>query len=245
LSAAMNSKQGSRPTVSILIPAYKEEEYVQATLQGMMEAFRAAKLAAEIIVVLDAVPGDKTGTYVRDAARKYEEIRVIERQGKRGVGDAIKTGIENANGRIVIPVMGDQSETPDDIVNLTKKALDYDLVFTDRFKHGRPLGYSVLKYLANRCCNLAAMALLGIPYSDTTNAFKAYKKDLLTHIELSSKGFEIFLEMPVKAMRFARRTDVVEVTHLARKKGKPKLSLMRDGYRYVNTLFLLLKSTRR
>jgi dolichol-phosphate mannosyltransferase len=239
----MNSRNGSRPAVSILIPAYREEEYIQATLHDVLEAFHAAGLTLEIIVVLDSVPGDRTGLYVRQAAERYKEVRVVERQGKRGVGDAIKIGIEKANGRIVIPVMGDQSETPDDIVNLTKKALDYDLVFTDRFKHGRPQGYPILKYLGNRCCNFAARALLGIPYSDTTNAFKAYKKDLLAHIELSSNGFEIFLEMPVKAMRLARKIDVVDVNHLVRKKSS-KLSLTKEGYRYAKTLFLLLKSKR-
>jgi dolichol-phosphate mannosyltransferase len=225
-----------------VIPAYREEEYIQDTIQGIVGVFRAAKLRLEIIVVLDVIPGDETIRYIRAAKKRYREVIVIERRGKRGVGDAIRTGIRHAAGRIVIPVMGDQSETPGDIFRLTKKAANCDIVFTNRFKHGRPRGYPILKYLANRGCNLSATLLLGIPYSDTTNAFKAYKKKLLDKLVLSSNGFEIFLELPAKAMRLARKTDEVEVAHFVKKKKIPKLSVIRDGYRYARVLLMLLKT---
>jgi glycosyltransferase involved in cell wall biosynthesis len=235
------SKLNTEPTVTIVVPAYREPEYIGQTLSGLVETFRAAELPAEIIVVLDVVPYDETSRHVREASKLYNEIRVLERQGKRGVGDAIRAGIRNAKGKIVIPVMGDQSENPDDIVRLASKAADCDIVFTNRFKHGKPVGYPLLKYVANRCCNYAAMVLFRIPYSDITNAFKAYKKDLLNRIQLSSEGFEIFLETPVKAMKFSRRTKEIEVSHSVKKKQSPKLSVVRDGYKYARVLVSLLR----
>lgn len=228
------------PIVSVVVPAYKEEEYVEATLRGIVRTLRAAGLTSEIIVVLDLVPGDRTASHVGKVARTYSEIRVLERQGKRGVGDAVRTGIKEARGEIVVIAMGDQSEDPSDIVRLVNKAKDCDVVFANRFKHGKPLGYPVLKYVVNRCCNLAAMLLFRIPYSDTTNAFKAYRKALLDRIDLFSDGFEIFLEMPVKVMMFATQTDEIEVRHTVRRKEAPKLSILRDGYRYVGIMVSLL-----
>jgi hypothetical protein len=84
-----------------------------------------------------------------------------------------------------------------------------------------------------------------VPYSDTTNAFKAYRKELLDCMNLSSAGFEIFLEIPLKTMLLGDvRTDEIDVHHVIRKKKSAKLSLIRDGYKYVRLLLSLLKSAR-
>lgn len=229
--------------VSVIIPAYKEEEHIEATLRGIANAFRTAGLSYEIVVVIDLVPGDETATRVKKASEVYDKIRIIQRYGRRGVGDAIRTGIKDAKGRTVIPVMGDQSEYPMDIVRLAREARHYDVVFTNRFKHGRPPGYPTLKYVANRATNILAMLVFGIPYSDITNAFKAYKKQVLDRIDLSSNGFEIFLEIPLKAMMlFSLKTSEVYVRHTVKQKRMPKLSVFRDGYKYACLLLRLLFS---
>lgn len=225
--------------MSVVVPAYREEENIEATLRGIAEALREADLRGEIIVVVDIVPGDTTGSRVREISEAYPEIQVIERLGKRGVGDAVATGIKGSSGKTIIIAMGDQSERPSDVVRLARTAENCDIVFTHRFAHGKPAGYPVIKYIANRCCNYAAKLVFGIPYSDTTNAFKAYKKEILNQLDLSSKGFEIFFEMPVKAMRLARKTNEIGVTHDVREKKAPKFSVIRDGYKYV-ALFLSL-----
>ena len=232
-----------RPAVSVVVPAYREAEHIARTLQDIVETLHAAHVTSEIVVVVDLIPGDETASQIRKVSQSYSEIRVIEREGRRGVGDAIRTGIKRATGNIVIPVMGDQSESPSDVVRLAKTAQDCDIVFTDRFRRGRPPGYPVMKYIANRCCNFAARLLLRIPYRDTTNAFKAYRRMLLNRVDLSSKGFEIFLEMPLKAMMVPGvRVEEIEVSHTVKRKKAPKLSIAKDGYRYAE---LLLKLCRR
>jgi hypothetical protein len=233
-------KGGRVIEVTVLIPAYKESEYITATLSGIVEVFRSASRRFEIIVVLDDVPGDETGARVFEAARKFEEIRVIERKGRRGVGDAIAVGAKQATGDIVIVIMGDQSEDPRDVLKLADKARLYDIVFTSRFREGRPQGYPRVKYLANRICNLSARLVFRVPYSDITNAFKAYRRNILEDINLTSKGFEIFLELPLRAMRRAKRTTEIEVHHAVMKGKTPKLSVARDGYRYLALLISLL-----
>lgn len=231
-----------RPLLSVIVPAYREEEYIEQTLRGILQTCVRSNLPTEIIVVVDLVAGDATSVYVRRVAARNPQIRIVERIGKRGVGDAVKTGIMMANGQIVVIVMADQSEAPEDIVRLTKACSAYQIVFTNRFQAGRPDGYPIFKYLANRACNLAVMCLFGIPFSDTTNAFKAYRTDILKHIQLTSNGFEIFLEMPVKVVKHNRaRAREIEVSHRVRRKKSPKLSVIRDGYRYVRAMLSLLR----
>lgn len=226
-----------KPLLSAIVPAYKEEEYIEQTLQGIKRACDDSNISAEIVVVVDIVPADKTAEYVRRVSQGHPEIRVHERLGKRGVGDAVRTGISMAKGEVLIVAMGDQSEDPDEIVKLAKSCLDYDIVFTNRFKHGRPHGYPFVKYVANRACNYAVKWFAGIPYSDTTNAFKAYKLETLKQVQLTSDGFEIFLEMPLKIMRCSRiRSLEIEASHTVRRKQAPKLSVTKDGYKYLRVL---------
>jgi glycosyltransferase involved in cell wall biosynthesis len=229
-----------KPFVSVLIPAYREEEHIQATLKGIAEGFRAANLNCEIVVVVDIVPGDNTVSLVRKVAQAYHEVVLVDRPGRRGVGDAIRTGISKASGRVLIVVMGDQSEHPTDVVKLARRADHCDIVFTNRFKNGRPPGYPVLKYAANRCCNFAAMLLFHTHYSDSTNAFKAYRKEIVDQLELVSTGFEIFLELPIKALRLTDKTCEIVVSHTVKRDKTAKLSIIRDGYRYVRVLISLL-----
>jgi dolichol-phosphate mannosyltransferase len=230
-----------KPLLSVVVPAYREEEYIEQTLRGIKRVSDDSNISAEIIVVVDVVPGDKTVDYVHKVSEGNPELRVHERLGKRGVGDAVRTGIGMARGEVLVVAMGDQSEDPNEIVRLAKSCLDYDIVFTNRFTHGRPHGYPFFKYLANRACNYSVKLLAGIPYSDTTNAFKAYKLEILKRVQLTSDGFEIFLEIPLKVMRCEGiRTREIEASHSVRKKKAPKLSVTRDGYRYLRVLLTSL-----
>ena len=227
----------------MVVPAYKEEEYIEQTLRGIKRACDGSNVSAEIIVVVDVVPGDKTLDYVRRVSEGNAEIRVQERMGRRGVGNAVSTGIAMARGQVVIVVMGDQSEDPNEVIRLAKSCEGYDIVFTNRFTHGRPADYPFVKYLANRACNYAVKWLSGIPYSDTTNAFKAYRLETLRRVRLTSDGFEIFLEMPLKVMQCGGiRSREIEASHIVRKKKIPKLSVAKDGTRYLGVLLTSLRS---
>lgn len=229
--------------VTVLVPAYKESEYIETTLSGIAETFRAARTKCEILVVVDDVLGDDTGAKVANAARTYEEIRIIERKNRRGVGDAIFTGIRHSTGKTLVIAMGDRSEDPRDIVSLVDKAKHYDIVFTNRFKNGRPPDYPLAKYFANRVCNLSAKLVFHIAYSDITNAFKAYRMSTLSGINIASKGFEVFLELPVKAVKRTRSITEVEVQHTVMKNKIPKFSVLKDGYNYASLLLSLLAYT--
>ena len=239
---ALEAQARGKPLLSVLVPAYKEEEYIEQTLLGIKRACDDSNIPVEIIVVVDVVPGDKTAEYVRRVSKDNPEIRIHERFGKRGVGEAIRTGIRMARGEVLVIAMGDQSEKPSEIISLAKSCLNCDIVFTNRFRHGRPRGYPFVKYAANRACNFAVKWLAGIPYSDTTNAFKAYKVHALKRVQFTSDGFEAFLEIPLKIMRRCGiKSREIEASHAVKRKKTPKLSVTRDGYRYLRVLLRSLQ----
>ena len=244
----MSSPASEKPShghfVSIIIPAYREEEYIEDTLVDVVERLRGTRFQFEVIVILDSVPGDRTGLIVHRQCERFSEIRLIERLGRRGVGDAIRTGISLAQGDILAPMMGDLSESSSDLVKLLDAVAEgCDVAIGVRFQHGRPPGYSVLKYLANRFCNYLIRLLFRIPSSDTTNAFKAYRTELLKESTFLSKGFEIFVEIPVKLLRNRNLKIVnIPVQHTVRKKRQAKLSLIKDGPRYAKMIVSLFAS---
>lgn|GEM_PF-1263860 len=233
-SAAMEN-----PLVSIIIPAYKEEEHIANTITEIIVKLRQKRFNFEVLVVLDSIPGDRTGPIIHALCEKFAELRMIERFGKRGVGDAVRTGIKAAKGSIFVPVMGDHSESSNDLVKLVGAvAQGYDMGIGDRFKHGKPCGYPFLKYIANRCCNFLIKLLFSVPSSDTTNAFKAYNAQVLKQLDISSKGFEVFVEIPLKVFLRVPNVNIatISVQHLVRKKSEAKLSLLKEGPHYIRVI---------
>jgi len=227
------------PFVSIIIPAYREEEHIANTITEIIVRLRQNRFNFEVLVVLDSLPGDRTGLIIHELCGKFAELRLIERFGKRGVGDAVRTGIRAAKGNIFVPVMGDHSESSNDLVKLVKAvAQGYDMAIGDRFKHGKPYGYPFLKYIANRCCNFLIKLMFSVPSSDTTNAFKAYNAPVVKQLDISSKGFEVFVEIPLKVFLRAPNLNIasISVQHFVRKKSEAKLSLLKEGPQYIKVI---------
>jgi len=246
-SLALLSSAALESPVSIVIPAYKEEEHIANTITDIVMKLRQNRFNFEVLVILDSVPNDKTGYIIHELCGKFSELRIIERMGKRGVGDAIKTGIRAAKGSIFVPVMGDHSESSEDLVKLVRAVTHgYDMVIGDRFKHGKPINYPILKYIANRFCNFLIRLMFSIPSSDMTNAFKAYDALVLKELDISSQGFEVFVEMPLKVFLSAPNVNIasVSVQHFVRKKSQPKLSLLKEGPRYIRVILSLFVHNR-
>lgn len=229
--------------ISLILPAYREEEYIETTLESTVTTLRAYNVDFEVVIVLDRVPNDKTGEIIDSLAIKYPELRVISREGKRGIGNAIRVGIRLSKGDIVIIIMGDASEDPKDVIKLIQAILaGYDMAFGSRFIKGSEIsGYPLLKYMANRSCNYLIKALFRIHTNDITNAFKAYKAGVVKRLDLKSDDFQVFVELPLKAyLSGFNRIVEVPVHHYVRKKGNPQLMLKNVGPKYLRMILSIL-----
>jgi len=177
-------------------------------------------------------------------AKGNSHIKPVHRTSTPGFGNAIKDGFKHVEGDIVIPVMGDLSDDPNDILRLVKKIEEgYDLAYGSRFiKGGSVEGYPTAKMFANRIFNNAVRLLFGIPHKDVTNAFKAYKKDVLDAIgieNMKAEGFDLTVELALKAHILGFKSVEVPVTWRGREKGEAKLKLSENGLVYGKRLLKL------
>ena len=226
-------------STSIIIPAFKEEEKIKNTLIGIIASFHNEKIKFEILVIIDLIPIDKTFDIVKDLSTSFNEIKIITRIGKLGVASAIKEGILRASNEISLIVMGDLSESPEDLVKMILKMNSgYDMVFANRFtKKSTFHQYPYKKFIVNRMCNWAAKTLFHINSKDITNAVKAYKSSILKNIVITSTSFEIFLELPLKVyIEGNKNFTEIPSSHFAGDPKNSKFSIIKDGPKYVKIL---------
>lgn len=229
-------------SVSIITPAYKEENFIENTITGLLDSFRSKDLKFEIITVIDSVPEDNTLQIVEDLVKNNNEIVIIKRKGKHGVANAIKAGIQKAVNETIMIVLADNSEKSDDLLRIAIKMNEgYDMVFGNRFlKEAKIEGYTFKKLIANRLCNFAIRVLFGIKSNDITNATKIYKTKALKSMDITSTGFDIFVELPVKSyINGYRNFAEIPLNHFARDESLSNLNLSKEGPRYFKMVLKL------
>ncbi|MBP2134442.1 uncharacterized protein (TIRG00374 family) [Methanomicrobium sp. W14] len=221
--------------ISCIVPARNEEENLNNVVNVLTPVLANSKLIKnyEIIIVNDNST-DSTPKLIESLAKKDSHIHPVHRKKSPGFGNAVKAGMAEAKGNIIIPFMGDLSEDPNDIINLIKKIDEgYDIAYGSRFIKGATLKeYPFAKLISNRAFNNLVRYSFGISNHDVTNAFKAYRKEVLDAIgieNLESSGFDLTVEIPVKAYILGFRSVEVPVYWANRKAGEAKLKLPQNG----------------
>jgi dolichol-phosphate mannosyltransferase len=230
---------------SIVIPAFNEEANIASCVVNLDNALKDQD--HEFVVVNDGST-DRTGAVLR-GLKTRASLKIIDRPvGDNGIGKAIKSGLHAGDGDYVIITMADSSDDPRDALRMIQIAnkRDVDGVFGTRFsKGGKLVNYPPLKLLVNRLYNHFASALLAIPHDDMSNAFKMYRRRLVQDLDLESDGFDITIELSVKAWSRARHEiAVIPIRWYGRKKGLPKWKIVREGILYLRRLSNLLRIVR-
>lgn len=233
----------SRLKLSVVIPTYNEIGNIGRCLSQLVAAVEQHHIPYEVLVV-DGNSSDGTERKVAEFILSHPNIRLISKKGKFGIGDALQAGFDSSTGDLIIPLMADCSDDVTDLIKLYQKGCEgYDAVYTNRFmKGGRVRNYPLFKLFLNRIFNTLAALLFFMPFTDSTNAFKAYKTELIRQMKLRSSGFEILIEIPLKAFLLGKSFAQIPVAWDGRKKGVSKLKLLKMGPRYVKVLFSLLRA---
>jgi dolichol-phosphate mannosyltransferase len=133
-------------------------------------------------------------------------------------------------------MMADASDSPDDLVEYYRKLQEgWDCVFGSRFiRGGRVHDYPPHKLIINRMANWFIQTLFGLRLNDTTNAFKAYRREVIDGIQpLISPHFNLTVEMPLKAIVRGYSYTVIPISWTNRQAGVSKLKLKEMGSRYL------------
>jgi dolichol-phosphate mannosyltransferase len=225
--------------LSVVIPARDEVESIAATVMGVTTTLDRAGLEHEVLVV-DDHSTDGTGELVEALAAEAGSLRCVRSPHRPGYGFAVRTGLETFEGDAVAILMADGSDDPADLVRYYHLLEEgYDCAFGSRFVSGsRVTGYPRLKLVINRAANLFIRLLFRHGYNDTTNAFKAYRREVIDGIQpLFSNHFNLTVEMPLKAVVRGFSYGIVPVSWTNREHGVSKLGIQEMGSRY---LFIVL-----
>jgi dolichol-phosphate mannosyltransferase len=221
--------------LSIVIPAYNEEESITETIDQIEEAFSQVSIDHEILVVNDNSK-DNTAQVLEELSIKYPAVKYVTNLGPNGFGYAVRYGLERYSGDCVAVMMADLSDSPYDLIRYYTTMLEgnYDCVFGSRFmKGGKVVDYPFVKKVINRIANLIIRVVMRIKYNDTTNAFKLYKREVIEGVKpILSPHFNLTIELPLKAIIRGYSYAVVPNSWTNRKYGVSKLKIKEMGSRY-------------
>ncbi len=225
--------------LSVVMPAQNEEGSVDETVKGVVAALEREEIDYEVVVVDDG-SDDGTGAVVEAIAASNPHVRCHRSHYEKGFGMAIRAGLDVFEGDAVAIVMADASDDPEDLVRYHRLLEEgWDCAFGSRFMPGAHVyDYPSLKLLINRLANWFIRILFRHRYNDTTNAFKAYRREVIETIQpLLSKHFNLTVEMPLKAIVRGHNYAVLPISWTNRTSGVPKLAMREMGSRY---LFIVL-----
>jgi dolichol-phosphate mannosyltransferase len=225
--------------LSVVIPAHNEEGSIRTTVDDVVNALDAADVEHEVLVVDDAST-DATAMVVSRLAEVHPAVRYLRSPYRNGFGFAVRAGLEAFSGDAVAIMMADGSDHPADLVAYQRLLeAGYDCAFGARFMRGSQVEhYPRMKLVANRIVNFGIRMLFGHGYNDTTNAFKAYRRETIDSVQpLLSHHFNLTVELPLKAIVRGHSYAIVPIRWKGRVSGESELRLQEMGSRY---LFIVL-----
>jgi dolichol-phosphate mannosyltransferase len=220
----MTSVPGVAPELSIVMPVFKEGDRIEPVVRALTAAIPTPH---ELLVVYD-FDEDPTRPAAERLATELPAVRPFRNDLGRGVLNAMKAGIAGSSGAYVLITMADGS----DEAHVVEPMLDLarggaDVVAASRYmRGGHQVGGPLIKRTLSRIAGLSLHWVGGVATHDPTNNFKLYSRRLLdaTPIE-SSAGFELALELTVKATLAGRRVAEVPTTWRDRTAGESNFKL--------------------
>ena len=213
----------------VIIPTYNEKENITAIINAVF----SQQHDFHVLIIDDGSP-DGTANIVKDMMTKYtDELFLIERQGKQGLGTAYLTGFKWALEHgydYVFEMDADFSHDPDDLIRLLDACVDEgaDLAIGSRYVSGVnvvnwPMGRVLMSYFASVYVRLVT----GMDIKDTTAGFKCYSRKVLEAIDLDNvhlKGYGFQIEMKFTTWKLGFKIKEVPIIFTDRKQGSSKMS---------------------
>jgi len=230
--------------ISIIIPVKNEGKNIANTISGLVNNIHSP---FEASIIYDD-PQDTTISVATTYLKNHKIKNIILLQNnvgtKKGVVNAIKTGINHAYGRAIVITMADLSDDMSQIdimYSLIKQG--YDIVCASRYMpQGEKIGGPFFKTFLSKTAGKSLHMLFHIPTRDATNAYKMYSHQIFDTIFIESTGgFEYSLEIIIKAFKQGYTITEIPTIWRDREEGKSHFKLWKWLPKYIKTYLLILK----
>jgi dolichol-phosphate mannosyltransferase len=210
----------------VIIPTYNEAE----NIKPIVARVRAAVPEAHILVADDNSP-DGTGKFADEIAVEDDQVHVLHRKGKEGLGAAylagFRWGIEHDYG-VLVEMDADGSHQPEELPRLLTALKGADLVLGSRWvPGGRIVNWPKYREFISRGGSTYSRLLLGVPIRDVTGGYRAFRRETLEGLgldEVASAGYCFQVDLARRAVGAGFHVVEVPITFVERERGDSKMS---------------------
>lgn len=221
----MPDSENQRSPVTVLVAAYNEAPVIGEVVRAALDAVPDC----EVVVVDD---GSNDGT---DRVAAEAGARVLRLEKNAGKGVAVRRGIDEVRGDIVVLIDGDGQDDPAEIPQLLAAlAPGVDLVVGSRFSGSfEPGAITPVNHWGNRFLTSVINLLFRAELTDTQAGFKAVRSEILRNLELSAHRFDIEVDLLLGVLQAGGHVVEIPVRRAPRVHGTSRLHSLRDGARIL------------
>jgi len=221
-------------TLSIVIPALNEENAIGAILERILAVrgeLRGCGIADVEVIVVDDGSSDRTG----ERAAALDGVRVVRHPHNRGYGAALKTGLADASGDLLAFLDADGTYPPEHLPHLCLAALGGAEVVIGSRMAGMDSRMPLSRFLGNRLFALLVSLLSNQRVRDSASGMRVFRRAALPRLYPLPDGLNFTPIMSVRALH--EGLEVVEVPiPYSERVGRSKLSVLRDGLRFAESI---------
>lgn len=217
---------GPLGTTLVIIPTYNEAENIKPVVGRVRESVPAAH-----VLIADDNSPDGTGKLADELAAEDEQVHVLHRTGKEGLGAAylagFSWGMEHGYG-VLVEMDADGSHQPEELPRLLTALKGADLVLGSRWvPGGRIVNWPKSRQFISRGGSTYSRLLLDVPIRDVTGGYRAFRRETLEGLgleEVASQGYCFQVDLARRAVREGYHVVEVPITFVERERGDSKMS---------------------
>ena len=211
----------------VIIPTYNEKQ----NISKLVSKIQSLEIEGLDILFIDDNSPDGTGDILKSFQKDNPNLKLIEREGKLGLGTAyimgFKYGLENGYDYIA-QMDADFSHNPKDLVPLFEEAITHDWVVGSRYVSGiNVVNWPLRRLVLSKGANVYTQIVTGLPIKDGTAGFKCWNRRVLEAIDLDavkSRGYSFQIEMNFRAWKAGFQCHEHSIVFIDRTVGQSKMS---------------------
>jgi dolichol-phosphate mannosyltransferase len=212
----------------LILPTYNEAENIERLVRAALPRLAEAAPEHHVLVVDDGSP-DGTGQIAERLAAEIEQVEVMHRRAKEGLGRAYLAGFQYALDRgadLLLEMDSDFSHDPADLPRLMQE--DADLVIGSRYVPGGGVeNWPFIRRALSRGGSLYARAILGVPIRDLTGGFKCFHRRTLEgidYLDTHADGYGFQIELTYRAYKAGFSVKEIPIVFREREYGTSKMT---------------------